>query len=295
MVFRETPPVHLGMGAYFYRSERMSVRMVFSGHNVNNLQAYRKYFSLEDLLDAVRGRYTLATWFGQLEAGGCLDDQEKEQITRIRAAFMAWVESADSPIPPARNKGQEAQARCRNTRVEKLLDAWQQDANKNGKGVPYGHYCALVLQLLDLAHREDLDEKEIAALKKSLVRLSYLRPPLALRRVSEKEVGVYEGEKLLYVKPCPAAAMPEKKAVFAAAHPDTGYIAITEDGRVSNRSAFFIPEIKERAVLADINQFGYAILLENGALLHNLPFADAPKTQARKFALEQDRLLAGQE
>ena len=82
----------------------------------------------------------------------------------------------------------------------------------------------------------------------------------------------------------------EKGLAYAAAHPDTGYLGITAEGKLKNGSAFDVPPVEKKAVKVCINQGAYAVLYEDGSIAHNLRGLPLPESPLKTIALAGARL-----
>lgn len=81
------------------------------------------------------------------------------------------------------------------------------------------------------------------------------------------------------------------EAISAMYDEDTGYLAITEDGRLINGSMFEIPEVKKKVVKVLISKMNYALLLEDGTVHHNFKYADEPRRFVYDLALDDGKLV----
>ena len=243
--------------------------MDFEGFNVNSIDAFRSHFSVKEMIEAIKNIFVMGQWLKIVE-----HEIDEAEFQDLRRAFENWKEKRKPE-----SCYDDGSALCR------AFAAWRERlASKQAEG-GFESFRAFFLKLLQLARCEALKDSELKLIEDALVDWAYIHSAaLRLERIDAQSVGVFDGGKLLGTKACPAADLPEG-ALYVARHPDTGYIEIMSDGGLVNASAFDIPELGERAVMVDLNQYGYMVLLESGRVAHNLRHLEKGEPSGRVMAL----------
>lgn len=293
------------------------VRMYFDGYKIKNLESYRAYFRLRELLKAVDGQLPFQQWLDEDLIG-----EDNELCKLIHDVYNCWAKSEESEKSKTlfnrdvlKNELEKIQGSDLGSQMRKLLDE-DQDNEK------LACYCCLICLLIQLSEKElpqdDVDyliqhiakkypgKKNIESHQEeqSVYCQQMLSDPPADRAFSESEEqrklsisrSPTEGTILLYgdktIGRLPMSQRCMKRvpeAISAMYDEDTGYLAITEDGRLINGSMFEIPEMKKKVVKALISKMNYALLLEDGTVYHNFKCADEPRRFVYDIALDDEK------
>lgn len=261
--------------------------MKLQGYNVDkNLPAFRKWFALSDILEALDHQFAVIwDWIN-----GMCDlphlPEAAEQFARVREAMNLYYGDCSGLDTEMFRISDSA---CNEALVQQM-NQWSE--NVKPEMLPkYQTMCFVLHGLMDLAEyssgkedwekiREFLEEQEL-----------FKKKCLSIRMNGKNNPGLYYGNTLVTGLP---GADREKNRQFGvitmSAHPDTGYLGISKDGRLINGSAFLISSLEKRPVKVLSNQMCYVILLEDGTLVHNLRFSKLPEGPVRDVKLVRDQL-----
>lgn len=261
--------------------------MKFNGISIDTIWGLRKHFSVDGMIAVVDNRFALRKWVSDMLAFGDLSDAEAGLIERMQSDLEQLMKGSGTAaawdeLSPDAERNADLMAR---------MQEWEDSVREEKRGL-YRACCALMLRLAELAQHAVLQnsDEETAILR-------YLSAAYFEKNKSLTLMTAGRGKATLLCSGVPvctmsfdaAAPLPEG-AVFAAAHPDTGYLAVDAKGRVVNGSAFFIPEIGKKAVKVALSHSSYAILTEDGGVVHNISFSPVPDAPAKDIELCGDRL-----
>lgn len=261
--------------------------MQFGGYSVDNIGSFRRHFSMRELLDALDIRIVFGNWLKVILSSGGLEPFEEGLLRKAEEAFYCWTQDTYSaewaePEKWAEPHGADAAA-CR----EFLL--WEKEVAEEKKNA-YRTLCRMLCCLL-AAGGHTVSEEEYSLLRGFFEAQGILEKPRLSLCVEESRPRLYFRGKLVeeYAREC-GRLCEEKDLAYAAAHPDTGYLGITEEGELKNGSAFEVPPAGKKAVKVCINQGAYAVLYEDGSIAHNLHGIQLPETPLKNIALAGARL-----
>lgn len=261
--------------------------MVFDGFSVDTIWGFRQHFSVKDLIEAIDNRFILANWFYHIHESGSLEEEQKELIVKIQGEFQA-LDTGEKC-----NEWPKIESLSLNNHefVYRLL-SWEKSVVSR-QMEQYRHFCILFLYFLELGDYViswASEEEEIVY--HYLVKEGYIKTALLeLKRIDYKTAGIYYKSTLVSEIKCEQESGQNETIVVKAKHPDTGYIGIDRKGKVINKSAFPISMIEGKAVKVVLNQSAYAILLDDGSLVHNLRFSDLPKAPVKDIELNGEQLM----
>lgn len=290
--------------------------MYFDGFEIINLKSYRMYFRLRELLNAVDRRLPFEQWLDDV-----LKREDDELHGLIHDVYNCWA-APETLFNRAVlvNELERIQDSDLGSQMRQLLD-------KDRDNEKLACYCCLMCLLIRLSGKK-LPPNDVADLiqhiaekypgkknieppqeEQSVYRRrcqQMLSDPPADRAFSESEEQrklsiscsptegtiLLCGDKTIGRLPMSQRCMKRvPEAISAMYDEDTGYLAITEDGRLINGSMFEIPEMKKKVVKVLISKMNYALLMEDGTVHHNFKYADELRRFVYDLALDDGKLV----
>lgn len=261
--------------------------MIFDGFLVDNIWGFRQHFSVKGLLEAINNPFILSNWFDTITKSGSLEECDEKLIEDAKCDFDALIKNKRCLHWP------KLEIICTNNdELMKKMLVWDKNVDPEQTN-QYRNFSALFLRFLTIGkYTMDGNEEEEKILFNYLIEEGYIKTAvLQLKQISREKVGLYYGEKLVTETKCNQGLLQSKNLIFEAEHPDTGYIGIDKEGNLVNKSAFHIQDIGKKAVKAVLNSVSYAILLEDGQVIHNLKYSDLPEAPVKNIDLQGEQLV----
>ncbi len=285
--------------------------MNMNGNELYGIEDYRKNFSLEELLETLGTKASwpsFETWLWRAEkkAASLADgSDEKNTLANIRKIYDNLKEAAENfstpkegakaenfSMPKERAKAENFSMPEEKAKTENFLtpedkqalcrsDTWKEITaycpwEGESQNLLYG-FCLLIEYLTELArHKIETDEKTY------ILQFLKARNLAPLLRTVKRGKGRYDMVCRNGARFCLTTYMGENRLApdgvsSVSMDPDFGTLMV-KNGRLQNLSAFSISRPDKNVVKALIWRNNYALLLENGTILHN--FADGTPVYA---------------
>lgn len=267
--------------------------MLIKGYTVDkNLPAFRKAFFLPDILSELEQQFAFWKWASDMCDLPYLPQNVKDRLSMLLSALGEFFSENHSN---AWNL-EQASYFSHNVGLQKQILIWETklDNKMNPRFRCVGY---IILELMEIAEYT-ATEQDISTFLEYLQKYGYLsvdrpapeRHQLRIELCDEITPKLYYGNRIITDLPS-AKNFLLKGFATVAEHPTTGYLGITKDGALINRSAFVIPTLEKRPVKVLMNQMCYVILQEDGSLVHNLHFCtEIPTIPVCDVTLDKDQI-----
>ena len=279
--------------------------MTLDGIKIYDLTGFKQHFSMDELLLYMKNEVILQIWINELSGKDFLSEEEKWLMGELSSAFTCWrCEKENESIRSI--TGFACFDQKNNEIFAELLKeppAKKQELFRNG--------CYIIYLLTELG-KHVITKEEAADIKEFLRPMGTVedrknedQAQSSHNRSKEMEqtknkylwICMDNGKPYLYCQDKMIASLPAPKGlqqfpdlVSAAQDPYTGFLGIDTQGRLVNGSAFPIADIKRKAVKAVLNSMYYAVLLEDGSIVHNIRWETGIPERAVNIDLTGERL-----
>ena len=262
--------------------------MKLDGFSVDSISSFCQHFYLPDLLEAIDSQVIFSKWLNDVLTLGSVEESAAEKIRQLKRVFEMWMYGADdgqTGLP-----GLESGKLAWNDGIMRQFELWKREVAEVN-AVRYDHLCFILAILFEIGKYQP-DEEDGPVIYDFLKRQHILKEKkLSLRVAKNGKVHLYYGDDLVTELPAADASWEKEMQIISMAqHAHTGYLAITQSGELVNGSAFDIAAPIGRAVKVQINQIAYAVLLEDGSIIHNLKFAEIPAYPVKNISLYGEQL-----
>ena len=263
--------------------------MQFGDYSVDNIGSFRLHFSVKDLLEALDIPFVFAEWLNNILESGGLDTSTAVLVQEAKKHFWCWVNLSHEDNVTMQISQEDSS--CKKLRISNPFNRWEKKVKKGSEAV-FQQFCFMLCLLLEIGNYSLSGEDEERIYNFLIEQGVTEQDKLRLVIIDKDKTGIFYGDELVAEMPrsnpqnCEAIRL-----IYGASHPDTGYLGITNEGRIYNRSAFQIPAIEKKAVKVCINQGAYAILLEDGKIIHNLKYSLLPEAPVKNIELKGEQLI----
>lgn len=246
--------------------------MYIDGYCVDSLDSFRIHFSLSALLDYLNQPVIFKKWISAIQNTDSVS--EHNNLLELDKAFLHWCNHTENPEVKS-----PEDFIFRHPENQILFQNYNKDNNKN---LCYILYLLIELSDVILSDQEIQIASEFLASRTSLLRICLDSDGLPV---------LYQGTRKIDILSRPQNLSQFPELISATQDPDTGFLGISQDGRLVNGSALWIPVLSKKPVKVLLCQNLYAILLEDGSILHNFLW-DPPQIPAENISIQGDRLIA---
>ena len=244
--------------------------MKIDGYNVDSPGSFRKHFSLPALLNFLEQPVVFKAWMKAM-ADSCTEPSTQKLLQQLEAAYHCRCSGEDNPDAPD-------------------LEELPGSASENQRLFPaeiacFQNDCYIISLLLEIG-QHTVTESDIQAVH------AVLRPRRLWMRISPGKPPVLCcGEREIEPLPQPQSLPAFPELVSAAQDPDTGFLGITAGGSLVNGSALHVPPVEGKVVKALLRHDRFALLLEDGTVVHNLVPETALPSKAENIRLTESELI----
>lgn len=252
--------------------------MKLKNTTILNIDAFRRNFSLEELIDLVNSETALRLWISQQKELP-YPEEERELLRALETSITCWCSETENEAM-TRNSAPSYLIKENKTAFELLLSKIPAGSEKL-----YWNGCYLFFLLVELG-RHVLTPSETAELN------HFLSGKFTLLRI-----GFSGGVPVLLCRArqmCPLS-VPRTISGFPAMvttewHETSGFLGVDDKGRLVNGSRFHIAVPEKSVVKTQLNAMFYALLLEDGSVLHNLARGVPKALRAADISLNGEQL-----
>lgn len=262
--------------------------MKLDGFSVDSISSFCRHFYLPDLLEAIDTQVVFSKWLHDILAVGNVEQTMVTQIKKLEDVFEAWISGSYG------SKFSIFDGVCRKQLYDggmsRQYELWKNEVDKENV-IRYQHICFILSALFEIG-QYSVNEEDKQIIYAFLRQQNLLKKQkLSLHLTGSRKVNLYFGNDLITQLPVVDATWTKSKHIISMEqHPDTGYLAITQTGELVNGSAFTIALPVYKTVKVQINQIAYAVLLEDGSILHNLKFSETPDYPVKNISLQGEQL-----
>lgn len=262
--------------------------MQFDGFSVDHIGSFRQHFLVADLLEAIDIQIVFANWINSILKSGGLDMATIGLIREVQDYFDFWTKRADDG--GLAETMDLSRWQDRNADLCRKFMQWESKIGENNRSA-YHSFCMMFCLLLEVGEYSVSSEEE-EIIYSFLIRQELVaRDLLKVYVMGQNRVSLFCGEQFVTDIPLAKSVFyRENNLVSVAENQDTGYLGITAEGDLLNGSAFELPEIGSKVVKTCINQGAYAILLEDGSIVHNLRDSILPEAPVKNIDLFGEQL-----